>query len=331
MRATTPKEFDFIRKDGKDASGVEQTSSRFESMNEFLEHCEARVPAEPGGATEASARLKPAHGCYLCKPDKYKYGHPTTGEDDWYSSGTFEEALQQARDGSDYGIVAMKRYLATLSTRLGERIRQPDYTMGVLPRGGINMGSYISGVPSIYVTAKENWATAPSQDTALLYVHICFSCGVDSDVIARRGAVALALASLLEQAGKPTRIVLCGGIQATRAGAMNGHSLYVTFKDYGQAIHLGRASFALCNSGMFRRLAFAHMERFPEGMRQKFGVRDCGGYGSPMNVREIPEEAIVFHHGSWNEQWATPEGAKQYVEDLLRKRGVEFIEDGSVT
>jgi len=201
---------------------------------------------------------------------------------------------------------------------------QPQYFLADSGGGEIDMGAYMTGVPEIYMQAREHYTIGPSNETALIFFHMGYSSNVSESVVATRGAVALALASLFEQGGIPTRIVCAVG----KDNRGYRHSVLINFKDYGEALDLATASYAFCNPGANRRLAFSHYEQLPKPEREAFNVGIS--YGQPRNAQRelIPEGAIVFHHGEYNEQWRTPETAKAWIEQLLSSKGIDLVSEG---
>ncbi len=305
-------------------SGRTSSHRSFRSWDAWVKHCDTtphtlnktkkvgdrEVPVVP-----TSRKNSAEHGS--------EYGKRWAGTKDW------KQAVKWATEGSDDGVEEMRRYIRYFSRALGGMIKLPEYNYDVMGHD-YDVAAVVEGRPEAWLQPEDTYLDGISPDTVEIWYNPEYSGYIDVAAISKRGAVACALASLLEQANIPTRLVITYGTIARG----HRHTADVTLKDYMQPLELRRFGFAVANAASCRRFSFADCETLPRDHRRKLGVDDdgTGGYGSPCNHERIPKNAVVFHHMSWSEEndWNDPEFTKQWILDKLKEKGVALIEGALV-
>ncbi len=300
-----------------------ETRSVFGSLDEWIDH--VRQPPKEG-LWNSSRRREHSHRCYVCDSD-VPYGSPIN---DWYGATDFPHALELADGKADNGMNEIRRYMDVMSHAIGERIKQPQYTLAIEGgMGDIDMGAYMSGAPEVFLYPDESYAVGPSTESACIWFNASASCGISTQVINARGAVTLALASLLEQANVPTRIVITCGFagHGTLGERKPKHVAEIHAKEYGAPLDLPRMAFALCNPDMFRRFGFSHFEHLPKAWQRALGAM----YGYPASPSGIPDDAIRVTHMRWDTDedspWHSEDRAMEWIEQVLKSKGVALVKE----
>jgi hypothetical protein len=214
-----------------------------------------------------------------------------------------------------------------MSHKVGAKILRPVYTYAE-EGDAFDVGRVCEGEPEAFLSAVNIVTDGPSNQLVSIVYNGAASDVVSSEVIIGRGAAAVALAALLEQAGSTVRIIAGWAVYGGHDYNMRT-DLSVVVKDYGDPLMVDWIGYALAHPSALRRLSFAACEALPKERFHKgltTGVK--GSYGRPCNLEfETTDEQdnhVVFDHGSWGFQWSDPKYAENWIVEALEKQGVNL-------
>jgi len=208
-----------------------------------------------------------------------------------------------------------------LSEAVGRRI-PVDLIIQDIAGSFVNIPAYIAGEPADMMRIEP--AISSGKRIAKVVYNCSASCGVSSEVLMRRGAVACALVDVLGRAGFLAELVVCEWIAA--GDKKMGVELMVKRSD--EPLNFDRAAFCLAHPAMLRRMMFAIEENglSKEG-RQIFGITSGGGYGMPCHIPLAHRGDINFDrmHGS-EPEWNDIKSAEDAAMKMLVKSGIISID-----
>jgi hypothetical protein len=248
------------------------------------------------------------------------------GRDDWYGGVDWPGAVKLAENGWPEIGERISRFTDAMSHKVGSKILRPVYKYSE-EGDAFDIGRVCEGEPEAFLSAENIVTDGPSNSLISIIYNGAASDAVAGEVIVGRGAAAVALAALLEQAGSTVRILVGWSVFGHRYALRT--DLSVVLKDYGDPLMVDWIGYALAHPTALRRLSFAACDalpevRFHEGLTT--GVK--GNYGSPCNLEfarnDEQDQHVVFDHGSWGYQWRSPQFAEEWIVKALRKQGVNL-------
>jgi hypothetical protein len=231
----------------------------------------------------------------------------------WCGTKTFEEAVQLAESGWKEGgdlirsisnkiyakIACSSRYEAVTWAEEGEEL---------------DVGTFLDGIP-------EHWGTSTfrkvktSTGTSLRFYYNCSVSGsVSKKNILMRGSIACAIIAALERYGYRVELWAGDGSRNTYNTRPYNVYSYVKIKNAEDALDIDKIAFYLCHASFLRRLYFALIEIYRDGVER--------GYGTPCNLKNIdsdvktPELATCYN--------ISTDKAYRMVVEKLKEFGIEI-------
>jgi hypothetical protein len=229
-------------------------------------------------------------------------------------------SFQQALDLGRYGWKEGMRQSLEISDRLESKIT------GLIERDNIHyditgelldVGRYCAGEPEHWGVWQTEIVEGKGQKFLHLVCNGFVSCGIDKDIVIRRGATLAAFIRLAELGGYRVKVSL----------AFVGHSskashIWIALKDYGESLDQDKLVFALAHPASFRALGFTVMDTAPtKQIAEDIGI-GCF-YGSPNEVPEEEQGDVYMPCMAYGAgQWASEETAGKWLIAELKKQGV---------
>ena len=267
---------------------------KFATWNEFLDYC--------NGETRLTE-------------------YPRQSQDDNNSRFTdatsYEQMQKYAREGWPKGMkIAAPLTVGNVST-IGEIIEKFDPYYDRESGGVLDVARFLDGEPECWIKLE----TVTTAGSGIKHLTIVFngtaSSGISTNVMILKGAAVASLIETLEYAGHRCRVILAYGM----SGSGPGQEVYIGIKEFDQTLDLDRLVTAMAHPSTLRRLMFAYMERMDDVMLQSIGVGR--GYGHPEEVKERGD-IYIGKSGNWEDHWATPETAKEWIIKTLEEQGVKI-------
>ena len=243
--------------------------------------------------------------------------HSRKVDREWNGGVTFDEAITMASKGYRAGALRLNQRLGIL-TKIRENVRPKArwQTSG----SQVDMGRFMSGEPDNMVEIVRVKAQAPVLRIALERA-VSWSTSVED--IEATGTSVLAAVEALRTAGIPSEVWVTFTI-----GAWDGKSYLSTqvcVQEAGRPIDLDMLAYWTCHPSAFRRIGFSIEEKEDIDLREKFGIKMHGGYGSPANPRDMKAtndfDEIAPAYARQCEEW---------LEELLMRRIGITIKGGEI-
>lgn len=247
----------------------------------------------------------------------------------WHGTSTFREAAALAREGWPEGEARVRGLSLAAFDKVSSMLERelPVYDV---EGAEIDVARYLEGEPECWQRMESRVTQGPGRRIVEI-VYVCSaSGGVSGEVMIARGAAAVALAELLEQAGHGVKITLVSSV----ASGYGGHGkeaceICIPIKAPDQPLDVSRVAFALAHPATFRRLVFAVEETLPPDIVSAYGFRGGGGYGA--RPFEASEHGDIYIGGAayGHEQWTDPHRARAWIIEQLKAQGVALNEDAA--
>jgi hypothetical protein len=244
------------------------------------------------------------------------------GNEAWNGTKDYPSAAQLARYGWPEGAKFVEETTLRLSEAVGRRI-PVDLIIQDIAGSFVNVPAYIAGEPADMLRVEP--AITSGKRIAKVVYNCSASCGVSSEVLMRRGAVACALVDVLGRAGFLAELVVCEWI-ASYHNTKLGVELMVKRSD--EPLNFDRAAFCLAHPSMLRRMMFAIEENcLDKKTREEFGIQRGGGYGTPCHIPVAHRGDINFDrmHGA-EPEWNDIKTAEDAAMKMLVNSGIIQID-----
>jgi len=258
-------------------------------------------------------------------------------------------AIQGWPEGSKYADV----YGSWLFDKCSSIIEREDYFFEVTG-ADIDMAAYTTGIPECFIEQRMTCVEEEGQKIFHLIFGNGATSGVSTQMVAKRGAVVVALIQLLEYAGYSMVVDLMSSTRnfkqdrqdysqgdnnplwlprGTKLHSSDRHhtgwhphvETWVPLKRAGEPIDTDRLLFALAHRGSFAQIAFAIWEALPQwlGKECRFGVNtNCG---APIKVKEWSTRGdLNFPEAThFDSTWKSDEDAIKWILDHLKRAGLK--------
>ena len=224
---------------------------------------------------------------------------------------TFDEAIQLAQKGWPEGLKKAEGMAKQLDVT--GRIAKPEIVYDVVGNCGFDMGRFVTGDPECVMDWRESEeATENSMRGKVIHLvfNISASCGVEGEVLVRRGAAAMELIDALETAGRRVEVTIIEQCEQFeyRIIAKNAH----------QHLQMDQLAFATMHPSMLRRIGFSLTALCGEEGLQA----TKWNYGSPAS-RPFGDIYMPAAHMD-GAQWHSDASAIKWVLRMLKEQGVEL-------
>jgi hypothetical protein len=232
--------------------------------------------------------LVPSNKAYQDRFTTETFGH------DWLGAGcdTGQDVARLVHDGWPAG----RERLNTFASKIESPLQPVDRRRRVI-RGG--SGDSLD-MPTVWSGRLDMAWRAPRRITSLaparvdIVANMLCSGGDHSDVLFWRGAAAVAVADLLEQAGYMVRLSVVFGGKTGDGGAHDKCSCRIVVKDHGMPLDVTSTS-AVILPGFFRALGHAWISNHATARRQMSGIYVGQGIIEPG---EILASHTIFDHAT---------------------------------
>lgn len=212
--------------------------------------------------------------------------------DDEFGGLQWQEAVDMALGSGYLDVVPeVDRYAAQVADEIiTQRMAttfEPTYDVA---GGVVDIGRYLAGDPECMMLSSLIPISRAGRAVRLV-VPVGHRQGITSDLILRRGAAVMALATLLQRAQHPLEIWAAPSCSSEDKPKVR-LTYMVKVQAADESLDMGRVMFAVAHPSMLRRLAWSLRETESQEVRDRFGVSLMGGYGqTPRNVyeRDLPE------------------------------------------
>jgi hypothetical protein len=247
--------------------------------------------------------------------DAEKDRQSRSGGANWTGSPSFEAAERLARFGWQEGTASIGKLAARITDRIGDRAKVEHMVRDVVGEFP-DVAAYLDGEPENMIRFEDEDKQACGR-IVRLSVNAAVSSGVGAEVIARRGAVVVALADAIERTGHLAEITF----RMDASCYSKDMAIQATVKKTDEPMNVARIAFALAHPSMFRRMTFAVMETCPDA--KSMHCDSGGSYGSPSETPEKLRGEIHFGNMRYGQdQWSTDEKAEAWALAELRKLGL---------
>ena len=279
----------------------------FDSWGSMLEYSDKRISKYPENKydrTPASRRTATTEGYY---------------EEDWYQTKNFEEALDLGINGWPEGREKANIFSSAIVDKVSSLIEKQDIEYDVVGQD-FDIGLVMQGVPECWYTLTTRIVDGQGSRQLKLVFNNCVSAGIDTEVMTRKGAAAVALIQCLELAGFRVEVSIKNGLAS---GYQQGASyiFQCVLKEASQPVDIDRIIFALAHPSAFRRIGFSIFEGDKE-----FMDAHSSGYGYPAECpREMRGDIYIGSSLLGGVQWETEEATQKWILGELRRQGIKLI------
>lgn len=266
-------------------------TTTFDTFEQFLE--QVQKPGIFGSGYELS-----------CKPNNAG----------WSGTRCFNDALDLAEKGWPEGL---RRIQALRGDLLSHQGAQEERFMHTYAESGdeVDVGRYLSGEPECMMEYQTQFVPSVGRVIKLV-VNCAASAGNTSEMIFNRGAAAVALTDLIENAGLRTEVWLAAGVMS-----QCGHNICDTFirvKAPEQPAELDRLAFILAHASTLRRFMLRLFEQKSNEDFIKYHGNDS--YGRPRDVEVEPGTVYIgaLQH-SFGKQINTREDCTRFIQETLNQ------------
>lgn len=217
--------------------------------------------------------------------DCSKYSSHTKGEEGFYGTDTFDEAVKLARYGWEEGLKDLDYYEDMADKAYASKVNDNMWDVELSTTGSyVDVGTYLQGIPECmcdFVSKRTN-------TFADIIVNPTISCKVSKKTIMIRGREIMKLIDVLEKRHIKTRVVVMSVVCSRLMNTGDRWVVKVVAKDYNEMLDQNRLIFVLAHSSYPRRMMFVVQEK-EKDIRGIFGC-PSGGYGHPGNISKLPDE-----------------------------------------
>ena len=240
----------------------------------------------------------------------------------WDGDVGFDGACNLARDGWGEGAKGFGMLLDKVQARISKTLQVPEIKYDVT---GVeyDIGAFVAGIPECAIVPDSSFAPIRGELRTII-INISVNCGVDADIVLRRGVYTVGLCSALERVGYPCKIVVLQSASSHIASSGNVHNLIsVVALEPGQDFDLPKMA-AIGHPGVFRRCFFRLIEQLHE-----FGPAvTTTGYGhaqdpSPETLNTLYGPGTVYVSPQQS-LWSDDDTAWSTLVALLKSQGVHI-------
>lgn len=214
----------------------------------------------------------------LYKKVRNVYGSRLSGHDNFYGTGTYEEARNLLLHGWEDGAQKIKKALKPINS-YKEKAVVSYGVQGYAPR----VPRYLHGLPDSMITHKT---VREKQKVLKLYKCMSYPCKVSTEQILSESVKILNAAQQIEASGIRTDLNV---IFQTENSWQTVYSVYtICVKKPEQRLNLKQVVFPLMHPAMQRRINFDYIEKAPELNRQDI----VKNYGYPANDTKIIKDVL---------------------------------------
>jgi hypothetical protein len=250
---------------------VKITTSRFDSWDSFV--AEASIVSYKGS-----------------------WGGHSAGNQHFFGTATFKEAVKLAREGWREGVERVQEIRATVSSAIQSIVSRRADSIGYDVFGEyVDVGLFVTGDPECFgVRVSED---SLSKSVVRINVNIGVSGSVSHRAIFARGAAAIAAIDVIESTGR--RVEVYGVDGSLKHGGNRLHEIQVLLKSASQPLDIDRLVCALCHPSTLRRFCFSVAEKYdilasesrPHEVAVEDGINTRPGLrSSDFTKRELLEE-----------------------------------------
>lgn len=240
---------------------------------------------------------------------------------EWDRGIGFEGAVRLAKEGWPEGAQKVKEVLDLVANILKPQTHEVQAVYQDSGGAYIDVGRFVTGEPECFgVFIPPDNPRKPIK----VAVSSSASAGVHGESLVKRGAAVVAAIDVLETQGY---MVECDVTDTVRRSYAR-YTANIRVKEMGQPVDLDRLGFCLIHPGFMRRLIFAIQETEAPELRQKFGFKTYGSYGTPDDWTP-PDVELYFHKTYLGEgsNFATPLSSAKWVHKRLVDAGLIDEED----
>ncbi len=247
----------------------------------------------------------------LDKSSAWQQSGWTPGKD-WYGTETLEEAIDLAENGWKEGIERVERLRARTIAQNPMRAQPIRYGIAgstpCVPRA-------VAG--NIFNMRAPDIARSKRRPVITIVSNMSANCGIGEHVISNRAAVVAAMVDQIESAGFSCEVIATATTRGWRHGYKAATSIVVKRSD--QYADVGRMSFALGHSSMFRRFVFNDWGTEPS-------AREGLGHGLGSNLELTHDDDLNFR-GIFS--LPSPEKNRDLFQDeeTSATKGLQFLID----
>jgi hypothetical protein len=182
--------------------------------------------------------------------------------------------------------------------------------------GNFILSNYVRGLPEVC----NVMTSVKSKKFASIILNGSASCGVDTEIMLKRGVAVIALADILELNGYRTAIRV---VYNNRGSGGMEVGTDITVKRFSQPPELDRLAFYLADPSALRRLFFSWLENLPASFRESLSVP--GHYGIPCELpkSEVGKQDIYIGCMHWDlPAWHSIDGAVAWIKETLKRYGI---------
>lgn len=243
-----------------------------------------------------------------------------------FAGCTFDEALEMATGkGYEDALPEVEKMLEDIEHDIADMASSSFEQRFDVAGSYVDIGRYLSGEPECMVEATPIHVMRTGR-VLKLAVPVCYSGGIEKDVILRRGVGIMALVDAMTKMQHPLEIwAVCaihngdkyhyqgprGGDKALGAGKAR-MSISVKVQDANQPLDMGRVMYALAHPSMLRQLFFAYEDGIEDqNLRRAFGMDYGRGRPSfachtddlqPIDVHNAIVLPDLDYYDRWNKQ-----------------------------
>lgn len=204
------------------------------------------------------------------------------GQEDWYGTSTFDEAVALASYGWSEGYKKMQTKSTTFITHQGYL---PELSRDMCGEF-VDVDAFIKGEPECMFTFN---GFKPQQFLRFV-INTGGNCDVDADEIYERGAVLVNMIDTLESRG--VRCEIWASMAVRNSG--NKYVRRTKIKEFSDKLNVEKLTYCLCNASWHRRIGFAEKEANTEKIRKQFDYYSARGYGSSCDDVMPMKEGDVY-------------------------------------
>jgi hypothetical protein len=237
-------------------------------------------------------------------------------------SPDFPTTLRMAEDGFTKGADSARKLANPLFDKVSSLIER---SMPVYDVEGItfDVARVLENEPESWMRFENTIIEGKGNRVIRILFNMSASGGVNTSVIAAKGAVVSALIELLEYSG-----VRCE-VWAADYSVSGGYSipLRILVKQADQNLDMGRIMYAIAHPSALRRLFFRFIETCPADMWSWFSV----GYGMVKEFSGAELDGIdlyVSGSSSSDVQWQDTASAEKWIIASLKAQGVHLNTEG---
>lgn len=281
-------------------------------------------PAAKRGTTYSLDNVETFTKACGLRANKQEQSH--VGPSRFTGTDSYAEAEQLAMNGWSEGRQKVEALTGSLVASLSSRIVREEWVADV-EGAYVDLGLYVAHEPEYWRRPEEVWSDGASRKHVRILVNGSASCGVDANLIMRRGAGIAALVDLLELAGMAVTLDLVYCIRDSRSD--KNISTMVTLKRADERGDPNKLVFWLAHPSALRRMMFAWWEGCSEADRRAYAISTIYGWpDDPILDAHEQQPDIYFGRMYYGESdWQSEESIRRWLEKTLADTGVHLKKD----